>query len=182
MRFAGAEKGLYAVLHALLQPGDHAMVVVPGHQPVETLALGLAGVTGVAPDAHDDWSLDIEKVAAAIRPETRVICTSFPNSPTGKLLEPERFQALIALCRRHGIRLVSDEVYRLTERDPARRLPRAANAYVRGVSIGVLSKAHGLPGLRIGWVACQDAGLVGRIGFGHAGVPAGLAAMEAAIR
>ena len=162
--FAGAQEGLYAVLHALLQPGDHAIVVVPGYQSVETLALGLAGVTGVALDAHDDWSLDIEKVAAAIRPETRVICTSFPNNPTGKLIEPERFQALIALCRRHGIWLVSDEVYRLTERDPARRLPPAADVYERGVSIGVLSKAYGLPGLRIGWVACQDAGLVGRIG------------------
>ncbi len=162
--FAGAQEGLYAVLHALLQPGGHAVVVVPGYQSVETLALGLAGVTGVALDAADGWSLDVGKVAAAIRPETRVVCTSFPNNPTGGLLELERFRALIALCRHHGIWLVSDEVYRLTERDPARRLPPAADAYERGVSIGVLSKAYGLPGLRIGWVACQDAGLVGRIG------------------
>jgi len=162
--FAGAQEGLYAVLHALLQPGDHAIVVVPGYQSVETLALGLAGVTGVALDADDNWSLDIEEVAAAIRPETRVVCISFPNNPTGKLLEPERFQALITLCRHHGIWLVSDEVYRLTERDPARRLPPAADAYERGVSIGVLSKAYGLPGLRIGWVVCQDARLVRRIG------------------
>ncbi len=162
--FAGAQEGLYAVLHALLQPGDHAVVVVPGYQSVETLALGLAGVTGVALDADDGWSLDIEGVAAAIRPETRMVCISFPNNPTGKLLEPECFRALIALCRRYGIWLVSDEVYRLTERDPARRLPPVADAYERGISIGVLSKAYGLPGLRIGWVACQDAGLVGRIG------------------
>lgn len=161
--FAGAQEGLYAVLHALLRPGDHAVVVVPGYQSVETLALGLADVTGVALDAERGWSLDIEEVAAAIRPGTRVVCVSFPNNPTGKLLEPERFQALVALCRHHGIWLVSDEVYRLTERDPARRLPPAADAYERGVSIGVLSKAYGLPGLRVGWVACQDAGLTGRI-------------------
>jgi len=161
--FAGAQEGLYAVLHALLQPGDHAVVVVPGYQSVETLATGLADVTGVALDAEDGWSLDIERVAAAIGPSTRVVCISFPNNPTGKLLEPERFQALVVLCRRHGVWLVSDEVYRLTERDPARRLPPAAETYERGVSIGVLSKAYGLPGLRIGWVACRDAGLTGRI-------------------
>ncbi len=161
--FAGAQEGLYAVLHALLQPGDHAIVIVPGYQSVETLALGLADVTGVALDAGRDWSLDIGEVATAIRPNTRAVCISFPNNPTGKLLEPERFQALVALCRHHGIWLVSDEVYRLTERDPTRRLPPAAEIYERGVSIDVLSKAYGLPGLRIGWVACPDAGLISRI-------------------
>ena len=161
--FAGAQEGLYAVLHALLPPGSHAIVIVPGYQSVETLALGLADVTGVALDAADGWSLDLDQVAAAIRPNTSVVCISFPNNPTGKLLEAGRYHALAALCRRHGIWLVSDEVYRLTERDPARRLPPAAEAYERGVSIGVLSKAYGLPGLRIGWVACRDAGLTGRI-------------------
>jgi len=161
--FAGAQEGLYAVLHALLQPGDHAVVVVPGYQSVETLALGLAAVTGVALDGTDHWFLDIDAVAAAIRPSTRVVCISFPNNPTGALLPLERFAALVALCRRHGLWLLSDEVYRMTERDPARRLPHAADAYERGVSVGVLSKAYGLPGLRIGWVACRDAGLIRRI-------------------
>lgn len=161
--FAGAQEGLYAVLHALLQPGDHAVVVVPGYQSVETLALGLAAVTGVALNADDRWSLDIDAVAAAIRPSTRVVCISFPNNPTGALLPLERFAALVALCRHHGLWLLSDEVYRMTERDAGLRLPNAADAYERGVSIGVLSKAYGLPGLRIGWVACRDAGLIRRI-------------------
>jgi len=161
--FAGAQEGIYAVLHALLQPGDHAVVVVPGYQSVETLALGLADVSGVALNAADGWSLDIDAVAAAVRPNTRLVCISFPNNPTGALLPPERFAALAALCRRHGIWLLSDEVYRLTERDPARRLPTAADAYERGVSVGVLSKAYGLPGLRVGWIACRDAALIGRV-------------------
>ena len=161
--FAGAQEGLYAVLHALLQPGDHVVVVVPGYPSVETLALGLANVSGVALDAGDGWSLDIGAVAAAVRPNTRMVCVSFPNNPTGALLPPERFAALVALCRHHGLWLLSDEVYRLTERDPARRLPPAADAYERGVSVGVLSKAYGLPGLRVGWVACQDAELIGRV-------------------
>ena len=160
---AGAQEGLYAVLHRILTPGSHAVVVVPGYQSTETLALGLAAATGVALDPDDGWSLDIAAVAAAVRPNTRAVLISFPNNPTGKVLEAERFAALVALCRQHGLWLLSDEVYRGTERDPARRLPHAADAYERGISIGVLSKAYGLPGLRVGWVACRDAALLGQV-------------------
>ena len=162
--FAGAQEGLYAALHALLAPGDHAVAVVPGYQSVETLTMGLAAATGVALDAADGWSLDIGAVAAAIQPNTRVVLISFPNNPTGKVLEAERFAALVALCRQHGLWLLSDEVYRGLEHDPARRLPHAADAYERAVSIGVLSKAYGLPGLRVGWVGCRDAALLARMG------------------
>ncbi len=161
--FAGAQEGLFATLHALLAPGDHAVVVVPGYQSIETLTMSLASVTPVVLDAAAGWTLDLEAVAAAIRPDTRLLCISFPNNPTGAVLSAELFAGLVALCRRHGIWLLSDEVYRLTEHDPAGRLPPAAEAYERGISIGVLSKAYGLPGLRVGWVACRDAGLVQRI-------------------
>jgi aspartate/methionine/tyrosine aminotransferase len=161
--FAGAQEALYAAMQALLAPGDHAIVVLPGYQPIETLALGLCEVSGVALDPEQGWSLDIAAVAAAIRPATRVIAISFPNNPTGKQLEHDRFAALVALCRQHGIWLVSDEVYRLTERDEQRRLMQAADAYERGVSLGGLSKAYGLPGLRIGWIACRDPALLARL-------------------
>ncbi len=161
--FAGAQEALYAVLHALLEPGDHAVIVLPGYQSVETLTLGLCAVSGVALDPDRGWSLDLDAVAAALRPNTRLLAISFPNNPTGGQLEPDRLAGLVALCRRRGIWLVSDEVYRLTERPPARRLPPVADAYERGVSICALSKAYGLPGLRIGWVACREPALIGRL-------------------
>ena len=161
--FAGAQEALYAAVHALLGAGDHAVVVVPGYQSMETLALGVCAVTGVALDAGDGWSLDVRAVAGAMRGNTRVVVISFPNNPTGRVLERERFEALVGLCRERGVWLLSDEVYRLTEREVGRRLPAAVEAYERGVSLGVLSKAYGLPGLRVGWVACRDAGLMGRV-------------------
>ena len=80
--FAGAQEALHAALHALLGPGDHAIVVLPNYPAVETLALGLCDVSGVALDAEDGWSLDIDAVAAAIRPSTRLLAISFPNNPT----------------------------------------------------------------------------------------------------
>ncbi len=161
--FAGAQEALFAVLHALLVRSDHAIVVLPNYPAVEALALSLCDVSGVALDADDDWSLDIDRIARAVRPETRVVAISFPNNPTGHVPGAERFAALVALCRRHGIWLLSDEVYRLTERDPAHRLPQAVDVYERGISLGALSKAHGLPGLRSGWAACRDPELTARM-------------------
>lgn len=161
--FAGAEEGLYAFYRVLLDPGAHAIVVTPNYQSAESVPLSICDVTGVPLEADQNWTLDIGRVAAAIRPNTRVISINFPHNPTGKILERDRFEALVELCRHHGIWLFSDEVYRLIERDPAIRLPQAFDAYERGVSLNVMSKAYGLPGLRIGWIACHDRDLLERM-------------------
>ena len=159
--FAGAQEGIFAAMQALLEPHDHAIVITPNYQSTETIPLGRCAVTGVALDPEAGWTLDIDAVAAAIRPNTRLVSINFPNNPTGKILERERFAALIALCRHRGLWLFSDEIYRLIERDPALRLPAAVDAYERGISLGCLSKSYGLPGLRVGWIACRDKALLG---------------------
>ncbi|UPG85097.1 pyridoxal phosphate-dependent aminotransferase [Luteibacter aegosomatis] len=161
--FAGAEEGLYVAMKVLLDPGDHAIVVTPNYQSAETVPAALCDVSGVALDPRDDWSLDIDAVAAAIRPNTRLISINFPHNPTGKILERDRFDALVDLCRRHGIWLFSDEVYRELGPTRAVHLPAAVDAYERGVSLGVMSKAYGLPGLRIGWIACRDRDVLQRM-------------------
>lgn len=158
--FAGAEEGIYVAMRALLGADDHAIVITPNYQAAETIPLGLCAVSGVPLDEHDHWSLDIDRVKAAIRPNTRLISINFPNNPTGAILPRDRFDALVDLCRRNGIWLFSDEVYRLIERDPALRLPQVADVYERGLSLNVMSKSYGLPGLRIGWLACQDRALL----------------------
>jgi aspartate/methionine/tyrosine aminotransferase len=161
--FAGAEEGLYAAMRVLLGPDDHAVVVTPNYQSAETLPVSTCAVTGVPLEAEDGWRLDIDRVAAALRPETKLVSVNFPNNPTGKILERDRFDALIALCRSRGIWLFSDEVFRGLDRDEARRLPQAADLYERALSLGVLSKAYGLPGLRLGWIACKDRDLLQRL-------------------
>ena len=161
--FAGAEEGLYAFYRVILDASAHAIVVTPNYQSAESVPMSICDVTGVPLEADHNWTLDIDRVAAAIRPNTRVISVNFPHNPTGKILERDRFDTLVDLCRRHGIWLFSDEVYRLIERDPAIRLPQAFDAYERGVSLNVMSKAYGLPGLRIGWIACHDRDLLERM-------------------
>ncbi len=161
--FAGAEEGIFAAMHALLEKDDHAIVVTPNYQSAETLPLGICKTDGIALDAAHGWTLDLDELKRKLTAKTRLIYVNFPHNPTGKVIDHASFTALIALCRQHGIYLLSDEVYRGLERDPSIRLPQAADHYERGLSLNVMSKAYGLPGLRIGWIACRDHELLSRM-------------------
>ena len=161
--FAGAEEGIYTAMRVLLERGDHAIVAVPNYQAAETVPTDICSVSGVPLDPADNWSLDIDRVKAEIRPQTKLISINFPNNPTGAILDLDRYMALVALCREHGLYLFSDEVYRLVERDPQIRLPQAADVYEKALSLNVMSKAYGLPGLRIGWIASKDKELLSKM-------------------
>lgn len=161
--FAGAEEALYLAMNVLLDAGDHAVVITPNYQAAETVPLALCEVTGVALDPARNWDLDLDQVKAAIRPNTRVVSVNFPNNPTGKVIGAAAFTELARLCDERGIHLFSDEVYRGLELDPARTLPQAADLSERALSLNVTSKALGLPGLRIGWIACRDRELLSRL-------------------
>ena len=158
--FAGAEEGIYVAMHALLNKEDHAIVVTPSYQAAETVPLSLCKVTGVPLDQDRAWTLDIDRVAQEIRPNTKLVSINFPHNPTGKILEYDRLMVLVALCRKRGLWLFSDEVYRLLGLHPERQLPQVADIYERGLSLNVMSKAYGLSGLRIGWIATADRALL----------------------
>ncbi len=161
--FAGAEEGLYAAMHALLTPDSHAIVVTPNYQSAESVPCSLCAVDGVPLDPNDRWSLDIDHIKKLVRPNTKLISINFPHNPTGAILSLDRFDALINLCRKYGIYLFSDEVYRPLGELGTVHLPQAADVYERGVSLGVMSKAYGLPGLRVGWIACRERALLQRM-------------------
>jgi len=161
--FAGAEEGIYTAMRVMLDQDDHAIVVVPNYQAAETVPLEICAVSGVPLDENDNWSLDVDRIRAEIRPNTKLVSINFPNNPTGAVLDRDRFDALVELCREKGLYLFSDEVYRLVERDPSIRLPQAADVYEKALSLNVISKAYGLPGLRVGWIACKDERLQARL-------------------
>jgi aspartate/methionine/tyrosine aminotransferase len=158
--FAGAEEGIYIAMHALLEKGDHAIVITPNYQAAETVPQSLCAVSGVPLDPDRAWTLDIDRVAQAIRPNTKLISINFPHNPTGKILEHEHLTALVTLCRQHGLWLFSDEVYRLLGLHPERQMAQVVDIYEKGLSLNVMSKAYGLSGLRIGWIATADHALL----------------------
>ena len=160
LAFAGAEEGLYVAMHCILKKDDHAIIITPNYQSSETIPASICDVSGIGLEADNNWNLDVQKIKDAIRPNTRLISINFPHNPTGKVISKQTLNDLIDIARQRGIYLFSDEVYRLMERSNNIRLPQVADLYEKGLSLNVMSKSYGLPGLRIGWIASQDLNLL----------------------
>lgn len=160
----GAEEAIFNFMNAALSPGEHIIVHYPCYQSlVEVAQAAGCNVTRWNTYPANDWELDLEFLADAIRPETRAIVINCPHNPTGYLPGRERLEAIISIARQHNLILFSDEVYRFLEYRPDDMLPPVCDLYERGVSLGVMSKSFGLAGLRIGWIATQDAELYNRM-------------------
>ena len=164
LTFAGAEEAIYVLLNVLLGTGDHAVVAWPAYQSLHEVARGTgADVDLLELDADSGWALDLNALQKLMRPTTRLIVVNFPHNPTGALPDRETFGALVDMARYSGCWLLSDEVYRGLEYDDAQRLPAACDLYEHGISLGVMSKAYALAGLRVGWVACRNSDLLKRL-------------------
>jgi aspartate/methionine/tyrosine aminotransferase len=161
--FAGASEGIFAANAVILDKDSHAIVVTPNYQSHETLPVAICSATGIPLDPDDNWSLDIDRVAAAVRPNTKLVTINFPHNPTGAILPPDRYQALIELCRKHGIYILHDEIFNGLGPTGTEHLPFIADIYERGLSLNVMSKSYGLPGLRIGWITCADHDMIARM-------------------
>jgi len=138
--FAGASEGIFAAN--------------------SSLPLSICETSGVPLDPSDKWSLDIDRVAESIKPNTRLITINFPHNPTGAILPLDRFHALVDLCSKHGIYILHDEIFNGLGETGTEHLPFVADIYERGLSLNVMSKAYGLPGLRVGWIACKDKNII----------------------
>ena len=163
---AGAGEGLYMVAKTLLGAEDHAIVPTPNYQSAETVPLSVCEVTGLPLQQgamKGGWALDLDALREVIQPNTRLLSLNFPHNPTGLVIPRADLDAIIELCRQHDIWILSDEVYRGVELDPEDRLPQVCDLYEKGISLNVMSKAYGLPGLRIGWIACQDKTLLEKV-------------------
>ena len=160
---AGAAAALFCTATALLEPGDHAVVVRTNYATnLETPRAIGADLDVEAPAVLVAEVHDVERVAALVRDgATRLISVTQPHNPTGTMFDLATLDALVALAERTGAVLLVDETYRdLTHGDP---LPVAATRAANVISVSSMSKAYGLPGLRIGWAVCQDAALGERL-------------------
>ena len=160
---AGAAPALFLVATTLLEPGSHALVCRPNYATnVETPRAIGADVEYVDLRFEDGWHVDPDRIAAALRPDTRLVSVCIPHNPTGRTPGEDVLRALVALVERHGTaRLLVDETYREIAYD--RPLPLAATLSERAIGVSSLSKAYGLPGLRIGWIMCRDPALAERL-------------------
>lgn len=162
--FAGAEEAIFAYMNVALGAGDHAVATWPAYQSLHEVARASGAEVTPLPLRHEEgWRLVIEELQRSIGGSTEAIVVNFPHNPTGALPERAVFEEVAELARASGSRLFSDEVYRLLEHDPDDRLPAAADLYEGAASLGVMSKAFALAGLRIGWIYTRDRNLLRRL-------------------
>lgn len=154
---AGAQEAIFTFMNAALQAGDHVIAQFPAYQSHYSLAQALgAEVSRWNADLSGEGAPDPDELERLIRPSTRAIVITTPNNPTGYVFDRGRLDATIAIARKHGLLLFSDEVYRGSERNDDDRLPAVCDLYERGISLGGTAKVYGLAGLRIGWIATRD--------------------------
>jgi len=166
LTFAGAEEGIFCALSVLIEPNDHVVVLTPCYQSLlEVPKSRGASTTEIQLKEENDWRIDLEAIAGAIKPNTKCIVINFPHNPTGQVIEEGELQALIEICELNGIWLFSDEVYRLLGKPAQPWASPAACLYDKALSVGVMSKAFGMAGLRIGWIACQDKEILKKIEY-----------------
>lgn len=154
----GAAAALFFVATSVLGTGDHALIEHTNYSTnLETPRLLGAQVDPIELRIEDGYRLDVERVAAMVRPTTRLISVTTPHNPTGVDLTLDELHALVELAERHDCWLLVDETYREMARPEP--LPVAASLSPRAISVSSMSKTYGLPGLRLGWVVNRDPAL-----------------------
>ncbi|RUY87793.1 pyridoxal phosphate-dependent aminotransferase, partial [Mesorhizobium sp. M7A.F.Ca.CA.003.01.2.1] len=148
---AGAAGALFIISTSLLSANDHLVVIRPNYATnIETpRAIGCA-ISFVDLAFEEGFAIDVERVKAAIRPDTKLISVTCPHNPTGTMMSRAELDALVALAEARGCHLLVDETYR--DLSYGRRLPTAASLSPKAISVSSLSKAFGIPGIRIGWL------------------------------
>jgi len=157
---AGAEEAIFIFMNVALEPGDQIIVHAPYYQSLGEVARSIGAELVEWPGNPEmGWELRLDTLRQAITDRTRVVVINAPHNPTGYVPPVGFMRELSALSERHGFIIFSDEVYRGLEYG-CDRLPAFADLNPRAVSLGVMSKTYGLPGLRIGWIATQNAPLL----------------------
>jgi aspartate/methionine/tyrosine aminotransferase len=156
----GAAMSLFLVSTTLLSPADHLIVIRPNYATnIETPRAIGCQMSIVDLDFDNGFDLDPERIRAVVKPNTKLISITNPHNPTGKLFSEETINAIVAIAEANDCYLVIDETYRdLNFQTPLR--PYSAILSQKVISICSLSKAFGVPGIRIGWLICRDKNLM----------------------
>ncbi len=151
----GAATALFMVATSLLNKGDHMVVAKSNYATnIETPRAIGADISYLDMRFENGYTLDLNELESLIRPDTRLVSLTYPHNPTGALIDEATLRKIIQIVEKKNTRLLFDETYR--EMSFAPRLPVAAGLSDRVISVSSMSKSFGLPGIRIGWVICQD--------------------------
>jgi aspartate/methionine/tyrosine aminotransferase len=149
----GAIEANYNIISTLLAPGDEIVLMLPNYMQI----WGVARNRGLRLKTfhlceEDGWRPDLDELRAVTTADTALIAICNPDNPTGYILTDEEMNAIVSVADRVGAWILADEVYSGAERLADDETPSFYGRYAKVLAVGSLSKAYGLPGLRIGWV------------------------------
>ncbi len=149
----GAAEANHIIMQTLMEPGDELLTQTPTYKQVWGLALN-AGHTvrtfKLQPDAG--WTVDLEELRNNVNDKTKIIAVCNPNNPTGYIMTAAEMQAIVDAAASVGAWILADEVYSGAERIQEHETPSFFGMYDKVLALGSMSKAYGLPGLRVGWI------------------------------
>jgi len=150
----GAIEANYNSIRTLLSPGDEIVIMLPNYMQIWGIAKN-HGYQIKTFNLQEDkgWAPDLDQLDDIVSDKTRLIAVCNPNNPTGYILSEDEMDRIIAIAARVDSWILADEVYRGAERTQEKETPSFYGRYSKVLAVGSMSKAYGMPGLRIGWVA-----------------------------
>jgi len=148
----GAAEANYISVRTLLEPGDEMVIMLPNYMQIWGIGHNHNyRIKSFHLCEEAGWAPDLAELAENVSSETRLIAVCNPNNPTGRALTAPEMLAIVQQAERVGAWIVADEVYSGAERLEDAQTPSFYGLYDRVIANGSLSKAYGLPGLRLGW-------------------------------
>jgi aspartate/methionine/tyrosine aminotransferase len=148
----GAIEAKYIILQTLLSEKDEIIVMLPNYMQI----WGIAKNHGYHLKTfrlieERNWSPDLDELESLLTPKTKLIAVCNPDNPTGRILTEKEMDGIISCAGKVNAWILADEVYRGATRVSDEENPSFFGRYDKVIAVGSMSKAYGLPGLRIGW-------------------------------
>ena len=151
----GAAESIFSIMASLTNKKDHIIVECPNYPSFWYIPQSLERSMDLFfLDFEENFKPNLEKLEDMIKPNTKLICLTHPNNPTGSVITQGELKEIIDMIEDRDIYLLMDETYReLTFDNP---LPAAASLSSNVISVSTMSKVYGLPGIRVGWSASSE--------------------------
>jgi aspartate/methionine/tyrosine aminotransferase len=153
----GAIEANYISTRTILSAGDEIAIMLPNYMQIWGIAKNHGYKIKIFHlQEKDRWALDLDELNTAVTDQTKLIAVCNPNNPTGYILSEAEMDAIVKTAERCGAWILADEVYSGAERLSNTQTPSFYGRYDKILAVGSMSKAYGMPGLRIGWVVAPE--------------------------